>query len=170
MLRSATSSCGCPAGRRSGRRRTSSPAREKARGRLTISAASACASVAECNGERLTPRAAVRSGQRCVRCRVQTTGSLPAGSGTGDDVAVRDRVHHDHDRLAQLIILSKISKSTVVQCWVSEQYVGNSERGEPDGLGKRVRQDALNSLRPSTRLVTARHRIDFVASRTGESH
>ena len=51
---------------------------------------------------------------------------LSAGSGAGDDVAVYARVHHDHDRLAQLIILSKISKSAVVQCRVSEQYVGNS--------------------------------------------
>jgi len=49
-----------------------------------------------------------------------------AGGDAGEDVAVCCRVHHDHDRLAQLIILSKVGKPNAVQRWVSEQYVGNS--------------------------------------------
>ena len=49
--------------------------------------------------------------------------------------ALLDRIDHDHDRFAQLIILSESTKCVVIDVRIGQQYVLNPRAGEPDGLG-----------------------------------
>jgi hypothetical protein len=53
----------------------------------------------------------------------------------GYQVALLDRIDHDHDRFAQLIILSESAKCVVIDGRIGQQYVLNPRAGEPDGLG-----------------------------------
>jgi hypothetical protein len=57
--------------------------------------------------------------------------------------ALLDRIDHDHDRFAQLIIVSESGKCVAIDGWIGQQYVLNPRASEPDGLGKGIGQGAL---------------------------